>query len=318
MHIDLVQIFFEEIGIGFASDINRKDWESSIEFTTLDYEGAPFAEIFSFFKLFTRRHELAWSIKVILKGSDEFLNIILSIMRFLYPISLQQSLGLDLNLTECPILSFNLAIGMVISGIPICKLRQEILRTGMLQTLFVNLCEIDIHGCKFSVGWPEEVYLFSLMKLYFADYLPNSSKCNSHHLAQRLFLLLWNEGEVDFILMHGPIGVSTLHHQDTLELRWLDVAIPLYCIWKGNYTTEVNMLVVCPGLLDQWDVEIVIVEPARVFDGELTVHAFEDLLELWWFWASVGQLQLSQSLYRLFLLLVHKFLEHVVFLLRLE
>lgn len=89
MHTDLVKISLEEVRIGLASNVDRKDREGSIKLTTLDDKGAPLAEIFSPLDLLSRRHELARSIDTILEGSNESLNIILRIMRFLYAIGLQ-------------------------------------------------------------------------------------------------------------------------------------------------------------------------------------------------------------------------------------
>jgi hypothetical protein len=60
----------------------------------------------------------------------------------------------------------------------------------------------------------------------------------------------------------------------------LDVAVPLDRIRKGHHTPEVDAFVIRSGLFYEWDIKIVIVEPARVLDGELAVHALEGLLEL--------------------------------------
>lgn len=60
----------------------------------------------------------------------------------------------------------------------------------MLQALLIDLSKVDIHRCKFSIGWFEKVYLLSLVKLYLAHYLPDAAEGYSHHLTQRLLLLL--------------------------------------------------------------------------------------------------------------------------------
>lgn len=52
---------------------------------------------------------------------------------------------------------------MVISGLPVCKLGEEVLGIHILQPLFVDVQEVDVHHCKFGIGRLEEVELFCLV-----------------------------------------------------------------------------------------------------------------------------------------------------------
>jgi hypothetical protein len=219
MHIDLVEAPLEEVRISLSSDVHWVDRKSSIELAPLHYKRPPLAEILSFLDLLNRRQKLSGPIDVILEGGDETVNIFFTVMLFLDAVGLEQGLSLNLNLTEGAVLAFDVAKGVVISGIPICEFPKEILRTGVLEALLVDLSEVDIHGGKLGIGGSQQVNLFGLVELYLADHLPYPSEGNGHYLAQYLLLLLRQQGEIDLVFMHGPVGVTALHYQHALQLR---------------------------------------------------------------------------------------------------
>jgi len=216
MNVDLKKVSLEEIRISLATDMNRKDRVCCIKLAPLNNKSAPFAEILSFFDLFSRRNVLSLSIDVRLERSNKTLYILFGVMRLFDAVSFKQGLGFNLHLSKSTVLSFDLAKRVVVSSIPIVELSQEIFGAGVLQALFINLREVDVHRREFSIGGLKKVNLFRFVELDFSHHLMHPPRRNGHHLAQNFLLLLPHYREIDLIFMQSSIRVSSLNYQNTL------------------------------------------------------------------------------------------------------
>ena len=201
MNINLEKVSFEEIRISFATDTNRKDRVCCIELTPLNNKSAPFAEILPLFDLLSRRNELTLRIDVRLKRSNKTLYILFGVMRLFYAVSFKQGLGLNLHLSKSAVLSLYFAERVVVSSIPIVELCEKIFGAGVLETLFVDLREVDVHRREFSIGGLQQINLFRFVELDFSNHLTHPPRSNGNHLAQNFLLLLPHNSEIDLIFM---------------------------------------------------------------------------------------------------------------------
>lgn len=163
MHIHFEDVLLEEVWVGLASDVQGRDGEGGIEFTVFNDKSPPFSEIFTLLELLSRHYVFSTIIDIFAERLHKFLQFFFRVIPTLNPIIFEQSHGLNLHLSKIAILRDDLAVRMVISGLPVCKLGKEVLRIHILQPFFVDVQEVDVHHCKFRIGWLEEVQLLCLV-----------------------------------------------------------------------------------------------------------------------------------------------------------
>lgn len=67
VHINLVDIFLQEVGISLSSDVQGRNGKGSIEFTVFDEKRSPFSEIFTFLKFLWRDYVLTTIVDIFVK-----------------------------------------------------------------------------------------------------------------------------------------------------------------------------------------------------------------------------------------------------------